>query len=82
MTTANNNLPRDKPMKSAPPRARTTLAWPRRLMLASLVSLTLITPALQAQNLPLAKPDEVGLSAQRLSRIEELLPHRWTPGAN
>ena len=38
-------------------------------MLASLVSLTLMAPALQAQNLPLAKPDEVGLSAQRLTRI-------------
>ena len=58
-------------MKSTPPRARNTLAWPRRLMLASLVSLTLMAPALQAQNLPLAKPDEVGLSSQRLTRISD-----------
>jgi CubicO group peptidase (beta-lactamase class C family) len=43
---------------------------PRRLVLAALSSLLLSLPAaLQAQGLPTVKPDEVGLSSQRLAGI-------------
>ena len=47
--------------------------WSRRLACTALACLALAAPALQAQLLPIAKPDEVGLSAQRLTRISEWL---------
>jgi len=48
---------------------------PRRRALAGLLCLALlgISPALRAQGLPVAKPEEVGLSAQRLARLSEWL---------
>ena len=39
------------------------------ISLISLISLTLMAPALQAQNLSLAKPNEVGVSAEQPTRI-------------
>ena len=47
----------------------------RRLALAGLLGLALAThlPAVRAQSLPVAKPEEVGLSAQRLARISDWL---------
>ncbi|MDO9285177.1 MAG: serine hydrolase domain-containing protein [Aquabacterium sp.] len=47
-------------------------ALPRRLALAALLSLALAGTAM-AQGLPIARPDEVGLSPQRLSRIGDWL---------
>ncbi len=47
--------------------------WSRRLACSALACLALAAPALQAQLLPIAKPDDVGLSAQRLTRISEWL---------
>ncbi|MDO8375891.1 MAG: serine hydrolase domain-containing protein [Aquabacterium sp.] len=52
------------------PRPCSTL--PRRLALAALLSLALAGPAM-TQGLPTARPDEVGLSPQRLSRIGDWL---------
>lgn len=56
---------------AAPERAR----WTRRLALGGLLSLALAGPLapVQAQTLPTARPDEVGLSPQRLSRIGDWL---------
>ena len=45
----------------------------RRLALAAWLGLALAAPALQAQLLPTAKPSEVGLSAERLTRIGDWL---------
>ncbi len=54
---------------------RSTTALPRRLALASLLGLALAgqLPAAQAQVLPIAKPEEVGLSAQRLNLVGDWL---------
>ena len=50
-------------------------ALPRRLLLAGLVTLALggHVPALHAQGLPTAKPEDVGLSSARLARIGDWL---------
>ncbi len=46
----------------------------RRLMLAALAGMALAAPlAMQAQGLPAARPEEVGLSPQRLARIGDWL---------
>ncbi len=46
----------------------------RRLMLAALAGMALAAPlAMHAQGLPTARPDEVGLSPQRLARIGDWL---------
>ena len=47
--------------------------WSRRLACSAIACLALAAPALQAQLLPIAKPEDVGLSAQRLTRISEWL---------
>jgi len=55
-----------------PPAAPRRPSMPRRLAVAALLGLALAGPAL-AQGLPTARPDEVGLSPQRLSRIGDWL---------
>ena len=45
----------------------------RRAALIGLLSMVLACPAALAQGLPIAKPDEVGMSAQRLTRISDWL---------
>jgi len=45
--------------------------WTRRLALAGVLGLAFVAPALQAQGLPTARPDDVGISAQRLARISD-----------
>jgi CubicO group peptidase (beta-lactamase class C family) len=54
-------------------RTLSSLAHPRRLALIGLLGLALVghMPAVHAQGLPTAKPDEVGLSAPRLARISD-----------